>query len=412
MAKEGLEKYTAAAPALGYLYQVRLALLWALRQAKKSDFVVSIETLDDVSFAIDNNPFAVLQTKHSVRHAAGLSDSSPELWRTLGIWLEGRASGEIPAHASRFLISTSLPPSGSASEALGTDEKRNCEVAVDLLQTAASTSTNSDLQSQFQSFLSLTRPERIEFFQSVYVLGNQQNIVELDDAFREELYWMVPKQLLDNAITRLEGWWLRRVIHDLGATTSTRGIVKAEIEIEINELQEEFKRDMLPIDTELEQLTVALEALPEFASKTFYSQLELIGAGTERIRQAVISYLRAFSQRSAWIRDELVFIAELNRYEARLEEEWSLRFNQICDELGRPAAEDEMLKAGRAVLKWAEDSNLAIRNGVTVPWVSRGSLHILADKVRVGWHPLFKERLQQILNAQSSDVEDADAKVE
>ena len=412
MAKEGLEKYNATGPTLGYLYQIRLALLWALRQARKSDFVVSVETLDDVSFSLDSDPFVVLQTKHSIQHVAGLGDYSPELWKTLGIWLEGRANGEIPAHASRFLISTSLPPPGSVSEMLGVDAKRNCEVAVDLLKAAAFTSSSTALRTQCHHFLSLTKPELIEFLQSVFVLGNQLNIVELDVALREELYWMVPKQLLDSAVIRLEGWWLRRVIHDLVTTTSTRGIAKAEIEIAINEIQEEFKRDMLPIDTELEQLTVALETLPEFSSKTFYKQLELVGVGTERLRQAVVSYLRAFSQRSAWIRDELVFIGELERYETRLEEEWSLRFNQICDELGRTAAEDEMLKAGRAVLKWAEDSNLAIRSGVTVPWVSRGSLHILADKRRVGWHPSFKERLQHILNAQLTDVKNADDKVE
>lgn len=74
MAKEGLEKYNAAGPTLGYLYQIRLALLWALRQAKKSDFVVAVEALDDVSFALDSDPFVVLQTKHSTQHAAGLGD--------------------------------------------------------------------------------------------------------------------------------------------------------------------------------------------------------------------------------------------------------------------------------------------------------------------------------------------------
>src|SRR5713101_4981718 len=38
-------------PALGYLYQMRVALLWALRKLKESpDFMVSLETLDDVVF--------------------------------------------------------------------------------------------------------------------------------------------------------------------------------------------------------------------------------------------------------------------------------------------------------------------------------------------------------------------------
>lgn len=43
--------FSAADSALGYLYQVRVALLWSLRRAKVGgDFVVSLETLDDVTF--------------------------------------------------------------------------------------------------------------------------------------------------------------------------------------------------------------------------------------------------------------------------------------------------------------------------------------------------------------------------
>jgi hypothetical protein len=41
--------FSAADSALGYLYQVRVALLWSLRRARAgADFVVSLETLDDV----------------------------------------------------------------------------------------------------------------------------------------------------------------------------------------------------------------------------------------------------------------------------------------------------------------------------------------------------------------------------
>jgi len=45
--------FSAADSALGYLYQVRTALLWALRRLKVgSEFLVSLETLDDVTLAM------------------------------------------------------------------------------------------------------------------------------------------------------------------------------------------------------------------------------------------------------------------------------------------------------------------------------------------------------------------------
>ena len=43
--------FSAADSALGYLYQVRAGLLWALRRLKMNDdFLISLETLDDVTF--------------------------------------------------------------------------------------------------------------------------------------------------------------------------------------------------------------------------------------------------------------------------------------------------------------------------------------------------------------------------
>lgn len=43
--------FSAVDPALGYLYRVRLARLWSLWRARgRTDFIVSLETLDDVAF--------------------------------------------------------------------------------------------------------------------------------------------------------------------------------------------------------------------------------------------------------------------------------------------------------------------------------------------------------------------------
>ncbi|MBE0548573.1 MAG: hypothetical protein IH627_13185 [Rubrivivax sp.] len=79
MGESTVATFNAGASMLGYLYQVRVALLWAIRQSRIGDFSVSVETLDDVSFEANGDPIAVLQTKHSVHSTSGLSDLSPEL---------------------------------------------------------------------------------------------------------------------------------------------------------------------------------------------------------------------------------------------------------------------------------------------------------------------------------------------
>ena len=61
MIPPSISTFGAAPSMVGYLYQVRLALLWAIRRSRTSDFVVSLETLDDVSFEVGGEPLAVLQ---------------------------------------------------------------------------------------------------------------------------------------------------------------------------------------------------------------------------------------------------------------------------------------------------------------------------------------------------------------
>ena len=143
---------------------------------------------------------------------------------------------------------------------------------------------------------------------------------------------------------------------------------------------------------------VALDQLPEFANRPFYRQVELVGGSQLRIRNAITSYLQAFRQRSAWTRDDLLFDADLQKYDQRLHTEWELQFAQACDELGAEPTEESMARAGRAILKWAEDAHVPIRSGVNVPWVCRGSLHMLAEDQRLGWHPDFQARLRAIFS--------------
>ena len=61
------------------------------------------------------------------------------------------------------------------------------------------------------------------------------------------------------------------------------------------------------------------------------------------------------------------------------------------------AADDAMRVAAQKVYAWVEDSCYPIRPQVQHPSMSRGSFHILADSLRVGWHPQFVDRLRHLL---------------
>jgi hypothetical protein len=397
MIPPSISTFGAAPSMVGYLYQVRLALLWAIRRSRTSDFVVRLETLDDVSFEVGGEPLAVLQAKHSLKAAANLTDLSAELWKTLRVWLVGLASGEIPLSTARFLITTAAAAHGSACAALGIEGRdRDVAEAAKRLKHAATSSTNSELKPAFEAYLALEESEREALLAQVYVIPSQPDAVEITEQLQSELYHVsLNHQAL--SVQMLEGWWFKRVLNEL--VHPDGGIPRAEIDAQISHIQESLKPDALPIDEDLDALMVALEQLPEFADRPFYKQVELVGGSQLRIRNAITSYLQAFRQRSAWTRHDLLFDADLDKYDKRLQAEWELQYGQVCDELGPDATDAAMAQAGRALLKWAEDAHMSIRSGVNVPWVCRGSLHMLAEDMRVGWHPQFETRLKAVLDA-------------
>ncbi len=63
--------FSAAPSALGYLFQVRYALVLLLR-ADEPETLISIEKLDDVAFEQNGEPEQLLQLKHHVINSASL----------------------------------------------------------------------------------------------------------------------------------------------------------------------------------------------------------------------------------------------------------------------------------------------------------------------------------------------------
>jgi hypothetical protein len=84
--------HEASAPATGYLFQCRYALLAGLRATIDTPNVaISIERFDDIAFEADGEPTELIQTKHHVRQNGNLTDASADLWKTLLICILPRS---------------------------------------------------------------------------------------------------------------------------------------------------------------------------------------------------------------------------------------------------------------------------------------------------------------------------------
>lgn len=386
--------YSAAPSSLGYFYQCRYALLEALHRLSCGDcFYISIETLDDVVFEDDCGTVEILQTKHHINASTHLTDASPDLWKTLRIWVEGLTSGTIPADTCFVLITTSECSEGMASYYLR-PQTRNEQKALEKLKATAMTSTNQTNSDGYQVFLGLDEESKNRFLESITILDSAPQIDDLDISLHQALFHAVDRRFLDHFLQRLEGWWYDRVIKHL-KQENVQPIISGELEAEEASLRAQFKEDNLPIDDDI--MRTGIDSTGYF-DHTFVKQLRLIGIGETRIFHAIRNYFRAFEHRSRWMREDLIYVGELDCYEERLVEEWDLLFQQMCDDLGQSAAEENKKIAAQNLYRWVESgAHHFIRPAVIEPAISRGTYQILADDSRVGWHIEFRQRLKELL---------------
>lgn len=396
-------KFSAVDATLGYAYQVRCALVHALYHARNGEeFEVGIETLDDVTFTANSGePLELLQTKHHLTTKSSLTDAAVDLWKTLRIWIEGRTTGAIPASAKLFLLTTATASAGSAAAKLRADPgKRDPIAAAASLNATALTSENAQNKPAYTAYLGLTQLDQTALLAQVIVVDAAPNISDLDEELRRQVRWLAPKDNEDAFLQRLEGWWFRRVLKQL--TKEMPLIESTEIDLHMEELGEQFKREALPIDDDILAMELN-EALQESCQgRLFVKQIELVSDNSRRIGFAIRDYLRAYEQRARWLRQDIVLGLELEKYERRLVEAWECVYENVRDELGNSATEEAMKVAGRSLLQWADTNLIPIRLNVNAEFVSRGSLHMLADEGRVGWHPYFRERLAALLSKGAS----------
>ena len=390
------------------MYQVRYALLVFLRRIKEeadiANIELSIEKLDDVALEKNGEARELHQTKHHVDKETTLTNSAPDLWKTLRVW-----SQYVKANLGRtenlllFLITTAHAPDDSLAAKLRRDDKRDENHALEELIKTAQKSKNQNIGSAIREFLSLSETEKELLIKSIYVVDDSPNIQEVDQQLCGEfrLCTRYPESLKN----RLEGWWFEKVTDHL---MENKGTIKgSELQSKIYTLVDELRSENLPNDFPLGIFPMEEEELSE-NQRIFVEQLRIILVGNDRLRHAIGDYYRAFQQRTKWLSEGLVYPAELNDYEDYLVGEWQREFAIIKEEIEEyPIEEKEnrMTQLGRKLYNWSlREQFKPIRPDYFDAYFSRGSYHILANTLKIGWHPQFEEKLVNLMKQAASGV--------
>lgn len=392
--------FSAGPQALGYLYQARVALLLLLQAPDESR--LKVEAMDDIELhdALAENSLALVQLKHHTT-AATLTDASADLWKSLRVWAEQAKSHSFVVADTRIMLLTTAKVNPGSVAAMLAESGRDVDKAESKLMSIASSSENEALDPAFAAFRSLTPAQRRALLSKTYIIAEQANIAGTRKRIEQLLRLSVRAQYLSAFADRIEGWWNDKVVlHLLAKDPATvDGISGFELHEHVASAAESFHTESLPVDFEDSLLNDAdIEAS---RSRQYVKQLEAINSSSKTIRKAILDHHRAYNQRHRWLKDGLLYVDELEKYEARLRDEWERFFEHHCDGVA-PYDSTALIESGKRVLRWAElECSLRIRPRVDAEYVRRGCFHILADRSppEVYWHPHFLAQMQATMLA-------------
>jgi hypothetical protein len=386
--------FSAAGPALGYLAQVDYALLAALeRMDDEDDFAVSIETLDDIVFhdAETGDATEKWQSKHTIGQTRSLSDASTDLWKTLANWIAE------PSGPNTRLVLLAVAEAGPTASLLRIGRGRDVVGAQERLEHTARTSSSVGNAAYYAAFLGLSTEQRRALLDRVEIFDSVLPVAEVQPLLERAVRKSVKPQRRAALVDRLRGWWHKRAIAHLDAVA--RGlpdrIGAGELESELLEIGDALRDENLPIDV-LDMAEPTDQEVSE-SDRIFVAQLRLVALSSERLRKCIYDHNRVFAQRSRWQRDRLLEVGELSRYDRELKESWERFFLPIGDD-DQDVDENTVRRQARERFAELDRSSLApIRRDVREGWVARGSLHVIADRLEIGWHPQWLAHLHERL---------------
>jgi len=405
MTEPSTDQYSAGEQGLGYIYQPRFALLKLLQLPESTS--VLIEKDDDLDF-IDKDG---VKTLASLKHKGvgdRLTDLSTDFWKSVRIWLSRyNRDGRSEASLRFFLFSTGTVSSTSFLRHFLLEPPSDDDEVVSLPQIAADVlaKTESKLIAPIaEEFHKLNDDEKEDFLSRIVIFDGGPRIEDVPAIIKDQHMRSIRRDNRDAIFERLEGWWNNTIVNLLVGKRAD-AIFGYEVSDKLSAFAEEYKSDNLPITFRGKVPAGEIDA--DNDPRLFVVQLREIGIASNRIRNAILDYYRAFEQRSSWARESLLISGEMEEYEDRLVDEWSRYRDVVFEELDEESADAVLLEAGKALYRWVDlesgdSSTLRIRERVTEPYVVRGGFHILANSrplPRVYWHPRFLDRVGQLLGA-------------
>lgn len=372
----------------GYSLQITRAVAHLLRARQGQS--VSVEHLDDVATSSADGVVAE-QDKSGLAHNP-VADRSIELWKTLHNWVRAIRDGALKSD-TKFVLFVAQGHHGSVIDRIhSVTNKADAAALVDVLRTefwgkapkyAARTELPSGLAEHVNAVLSASDDVLALLFASL-TLENGSGSPN-DDLLPLLGEKAISADAQEEVLKYLLGW-AKRVIDKRIEKKQPPILTWEDFHKQLVAAAKKFDRSENVLTSTSVEITEA-EVQKELRGRTYVRQLEAVNCEDGELLQAVNDFLRSAVHRTTWSERGDVIEGSFGDFEDGLGRAWQSQRAVVDIE------QKALGEVDRGRLLYAKCMQLRVPlQGMEVPtFFVPGSFHTLADSLRVGWHPRYRE---------------------
>lgn len=363
--------------------------------------LVSFEVFDDVGEDSADGTRTFVQTKSALQ-GNPLADRSVGLWKTIANWVDAVRDQPRDSLKPRFVISVSRPVKGSLAEKFNT--ARTPEAAKAAIAEARQLLVKGTAGAPDYSDLSTALAEQLKrvFSAPLDLLAwvIQAFEIELGSGspqadFPQILHrHYVPANRVDTVANYAAGW-VKREVDKLLEQRKPAVLAWADFEKEMTLfIRKVAERDILQSFAPDPTPTEAAQLLP----RAFVQQLELIGLEFADRLDAVSQFFKASLDRTKWGESGEVHPSSLDELDERLMQTWKHKKRRTFLE----ASQKDEADKGQMLFSDCMLHQDTLEGADTPSHFIPGCFHLLADELKVGWHPEYAAEMKKLRKAENA----------
>jgi len=372
----------------GYSLQITRVVAHLLRARQGES--VSVEHLEDVATSAAAG-VVVEQDKSGLAHNP-VADRALELWKTLHNWVRAIRDGALRSD-TKFVLYVAQSHRGHVIERIhATSNQVDAAALVEALRTefwgaAPKRLERAKLPSQLAEHVDgvLSASDEVVALLFANVILENGSGSPNDDLLVLIGEKAISEAAREDVLKHLLGW-AKRAIDKRIEKRLPPVLSWEEFQKQLVAAAKKFDRSGSLLASTPAEISEA-DVQKELRSRTYVRQLQAVKCEECDLHRSVHDFLRSAVDRTTWSEQGDVIEGSFHEFEDGLERGWQSQRTRV--EIEQKAAIEE----DRGRLLYANCMGLQVRlQGMEVPtYFVPGSFHTLADSMRLGWHPRFRE---------------------